>query len=83
MDTLITGILEYSTIGKNQIDVYDVDVDKLIDDILNIIQVPEHISITKTNLPIIKGDKYRLQQLFQNLIGNAIKYNDKDKVLLK
>ncbi|MWW23815.1 sensor histidine kinase [Algibacter lectus] len=77
MDTLITGILEYSTIGKNQIDVYDVDVDKLIDDIIKTIQVPEHISISKANLPILKGDKYRLQQLFQNLIGNAIKYNDK------
>ena len=25
----------------------------------------------------LKGDKYRLQQLFQNLIGNAISYNDK------
>lgn len=77
MDTLINGILEYSTIGKNQIEVYDVDLNNLIDNILNIIEVPEHISITKTNLPTIQGDKYRLQQLFQNLIGNAIKYNDK------
>ena len=77
MDTLITGILEYSTIGKNQIDVYDVDVDKLIEDIIKTTQVPENISISKANLPTVRGDKYRLQQLFQNLIGNAIKYNDK------
>lgn len=78
MDTLINGILEYSTIGKNQIEVYDVDINKLVDNILSIIQVPEHISITRSALPIIKGDKYRLQQLFQNLIGNAIAYNDKE-----
>ncbi|WP_299250628.1 ATP-binding protein [uncultured Lacinutrix sp.] len=77
MDTLISGILEYSTIGKNQIEVYDVDVNNLIEDILNSIQIPSHINITKSNLPITKGDKYRLQQLFQNLIGNAVKYNDK------
>jgi len=83
MDTLITGILEYSTIGKNQIEVYDVDTSKLIDDIINIIEVPEHINILKTNLPIIRGDKYRLQQLFQNLIGNAVKYNDKDQGIIK
>jgi signal transduction histidine kinase len=77
MDTLINGILEYSTIGKNQIDIYDVNLNNLIDNILEILQVPEHISITKTDLPVVRGDKYRLQQLFQNLIGNAIKYNDK------
>ena len=79
MDTLINGILEYSTIGKNQIEVYDVDLNNLIHNILTIIQVPKHITISKTNLPIIQGDKYRLQQLFQNLIGNAIAYNDKEK----
>lgn len=77
MDTLINGILEYSTIGKNQIDVYDVNLNNLINNIVSILQVPENISIIKTDLPIIRGDKYRLQQLFQNLIGNAIAYNDK------
>jgi signal transduction histidine kinase len=77
MDILIKGILDYSTIGKNRIEVYDVNTNKLIDNILDIIQIPKHITITKYDLPIIKGDKYRLQQLFQNLIGNAISYNDK------
>lgn len=79
MDTLINGILEYSTIGKNRIDIYNVDINKLIDEILNIINVPKHITIQKMKLPVVKGDKYRLQQLFQNLIGNAIAYNDKEK----
>jgi signal transduction histidine kinase len=78
MDTLINGILEYSTIGKLQIDVYDVNTDTLIDDILNSLQVPSRITVSKINLPVIKGDKYRLQQLFQNLIDNAIAHNDKD-----
>ncbi|SDG91553.1 sensor histidine kinase [Winogradskyella thalassocola] len=79
MDTLINGILEYSTIGKNQVEVYDVDLNNLIDTILTIIELPKHIKITKADLPIIQGDKYRLQQLFQNLIGNAIAYNNKAK----
>ncbi|WP_397364618.1 ATP-binding protein [Olleya sp. R77988] len=77
MDTLINGILEYSTIGKNQIEIYDVDINKLIIDIEKILQIPKHITLKTLNLPTIKGDKYRLQQLFQNLIGNAIIYNDK------
>lgn len=79
MDTLINGILEYSTIGKTSIDVYDVDLNLLTDDIIKIIEVPDHINIEKPSLPVIKGDKYRLQQLFQNLISNAIAYNDKDQ----
>ena len=32
---------------------------------------------------MVKGDKYRLQQLFQNLIDNAIKYNDKANGLIE
>ncbi|WP_142784567.1 sensor histidine kinase [Changchengzhania lutea] len=84
MDTLINGILEYSTIGKNQLERYDVDTNKLIDDILNIIEIPEHISIVKNGtFPVVKGDKYRLQQLFQSIIDNAIKYNDKASGLIE
>lgn len=79
MDALINGILEYSTIGKNRVEVYDVDTNKLIDDISESLQVPEHFSILKHHLPVIKADKYRLQQLFQNLITNAFNYNDKEK----
>ena len=79
MDALINGILEYSTIGKNKVEVYDVDTNKLIEDISESLHVPSYFSITKGDLPIIKGDKYRLQQLFQNLISNALNYNDKEK----
>ncbi|MUU78711.1 sensor histidine kinase [Winogradskyella endarachnes] len=83
MEALINGILEYSTIGKNQLEIYDVDLNNLINNILNIIETPQHISIKKSKLPIVKGDKYRLQQLFQNLIVNAITYNDKEKGLIE
>lgn len=79
MDALINGILEYSTIGKNKVEAYDVDTNKLIEDISESLHVPSHFSIIKSDLPIIKGDKYRLQQLFQNLISNALNYNDKEK----
>ncbi len=77
MDTLISGILEYSTIDKNQVDTYDVDINVLIDDTLSVLKIPEHIAIIRKFLPVVKGDRYRLQQLFQNLIDNAINFNDK------
>lgn len=83
MDTLIKGILEYSTIGKNRIEIYEMDTNKLMSDILNIIHIPDHITIIKNTLPKIQGDKYRLQQVFQNLIGNAIAYNNKEKGIVE
>ena len=80
MDMLISGILSYSTVNKGNEALYNVDLDKLVNDIVSIIKIPSHITINKTVvLPTIKGDKYRLQQIFQNLIENAIKYNDKEK----
>jgi len=79
MDTLINGILEYSTIGKTNVEIFNVDLNLLIDEILIMIQIPDNIEIEKSILPVIKGDKYRLQQLFQNLISNSIAYNDKEK----
>jgi signal transduction histidine kinase len=33
-------------------------------------------------LPRIKADKFRIQQLFQNLIGNAVNYIDKEQGLV-
>ena len=46
--------------------------------------ITSHINITIINkLPVVVGDKTKLQQLFQNLISNAIKFNDKEKGLIE
>jgi signal transduction histidine kinase len=82
MDALITGILDYSSIGKVITNNYDIDLNLLLDDVLSILRIPENFTITREKLPTIKGDKFRLQQVFQNLICNAIKYNDKEKGLI-
>lgn len=79
MDDLISGILEYSSVGKIRTENYDVDLNYVIKEILKFIIVPDHITINFDELPIIQGDKFRMQQVFQNLIFNAIKYNDKEK----
>lgn len=78
MDTLIQGILEYSTIGKAKKALYDIDLNILIEDILVTIDNPNDINIlVVSKLPVIKGDQHRLELLFYNLINNAIKFNDK------
>ena len=78
MDTLIQGILEYSTIGKIEKNRYNIDLNVLLDDLIVTIDNPEDIEISlQDNLPIIQGDQHRLELLFQHLIHNAIKFNDK------
>jgi light-regulated signal transduction histidine kinase (bacteriophytochrome) len=80
MDTLILGILEYSTIGKTEKNIYEVDLNILIDDILLAIDNPDDIKISIPNkLPVVKGDQHRLELLFHHLIHNSIKFNDKGK----
>ena len=78
MDQLIQGILTYSKIETTEVIKEKIDLNDLIGQIKNILYIPAHINITiNKQLPIIKSDKFRMQQLFQNLISNAINYNDK------
>ena len=80
MEKLINGILVYSSLDDEEVELYDIDLNILIDEILAMLHVPEHISINIINkLPVIRGDKFRLLRLFQSLIHNAILYNDKAK----
>ena len=80
MDLLIKGILNYSSIDKQEMDDRNIDLNILIDEILRTINIPNHITIElKNQMPKVFGNDFRFKQLFQNLIQNAIKYNDKEK----
>jgi len=84
MESLITDILSYSSIDFDISESQKVDINTVIDDVKQILFIPKHISITvKNELPILYGERAKFQQLFQNLIGNAIKFNDKEKGLIE
>ncbi len=79
MDLLIKGILVYSSVEKQEVEDRIIDLNILIDEVVRTIHVPNHITFTVINiLPKVFGNQYRFKQLFQNLIQNAIKYNDKE-----
>lgn len=83
MEALINGILEYSTIDKSLVKTYDVDLNFLVSDLLKTMYIPNRVQVNiKNRLPVVKGDNLRFRQLFQNLIGNAIKYNDKENGII-
>lgn len=84
MESLISNILEYSSINSNTKEKEEkVNLNSLIEELKTVLFVPENISINiLNNLPIVKGDKTKFQQLFQNLIGNAIKFIDKENGII-
>ena len=84
MEQLISDVLEYSSIVGDANTLSDVDLNNVMDDIITLLHFPEHIHCTVIKpLPTIRVDRVKIQQLFQNLISNAVNYSDKGKGLIE
>lgn len=80
MEQLISDVLEYSSVGSENSKNEDINTNDLVKDLIKILYIPDHIEVkVHDKLPVIYGDKTKLQQLFQNLISNAVKFIDKPK----
>jgi len=89
MYTLIQDVLEYSRVNNQSMTGWEKEVDLneiLASVIYNIDSDIKHNNavIQTCPLPVVKGSRVHLLQLFQNLISNGIKYNKNSlpKVLL-
>jgi len=83
MDNIISGMLEYTTIGKRDINFSKVNLNLIVKDIIDSLEDTDGINFKLEDLPTVEGDNHRLKQIFQNLIINAIKYNDKPVIDIK
>ena len=73
MDSLIDGILKHATIDSVDEKVRDVDLNRLIKEIERTVYVPDSVKIKiKGSLPTLHTGKYRIEQLFKNILTNAI-----------
>lgn len=81
MKALIHDLLHYSGVGTVNVEKKSVDMNSVLDDILALYK-DRNIELRKENLPIIAADKTEMTQLLQNLIGNALKYNTNNKLIL-
>ncbi|MBQ0909163.1 HAMP domain-containing histidine kinase [Flavobacterium sp. F-328] len=80
MDLLIKGILNYSEVQNKDSLTRWIDLNLILEDITRLYS-EEHITIKfDTILPLVWGNDVRFMQLFQNLIQNAIKYNNKQHI---
>jgi PAS domain S-box-containing protein len=84
MEALINGILDYSKAGKNKGEFVSFDTRQLLKETFDLIGPPDNCKIeVNYNLPILNTDKIKLQQVFMNVVNNAIKYNDKKEIKIK
>jgi signal transduction histidine kinase len=78
MQTLIQDLLQFSRLGTRGKPLAQVDCEEVLSETLRILELSireRHALVTHDPLPQVSADRAQLVQLFQNLIGNAIKYS--------
>ncbi len=84
MNTLIADLLELARIGSVTGQSVEVHIKELLDDIkqeFSLTIESRNVDLSYADVfPIVFCDIQRLRQVLQNLISNAIKYNDKEEV---
>jgi len=77
MEALINGLLDYARIS-HKTPAEKVDINALVHDIADSI-VPRSFRLDIDNLPTIHTERLKLEQVFANLISNAVKYIQHDE----
>ena len=78
MQQLILDLLAFSRVGTNKIDLARISSQNALDcALVNLGGALEDSGavVTSDHLPVVRADQMQLVQLFQNLVGNAIKYH--------
>lgn len=77
MDSLLSGLLRLSRLGRAELKCEGLNMNKLMSDIVSSFEFQAKesgIKIDISILPSCNGDESQINQVFFNLIGNAVKY---------
>ena len=76
MENLIDGLLQYARVGSKNAPVETVDVHQLLKEVIDSLDPPPEFAIAIVGkMPIINTQRLYLEQVFSNLISNAIKHH--------
>lgn len=81
METLINSLLHFSRLGRNELIMQSINLHEIVQQAIATLSIARPQSEVEFRipqpLPMIKCDRAQVNELFTNLISNAIKYNDK------
>ncbi len=78
MQTLIQDLLAFSRAGRQGLEMADADTSTLVQQALLNLQTAQNetgAKVTWDALPVLPGNAAQLRQVFQNLLGNALKFH--------
>ena len=81
MENFIKNLLQYSRVTIKAKPFEPVDLNEVVKEVMDDLEIRIHetkAEITTEKLPIIDADYLQMRQLFQNIIGNSIKYHRTD-----
>ncbi len=82
MQRLINDLLQYSRVGTRGKELVPTDTGKVFEAALanlGVVLEESAAKVTADELPVVMGDNVQLVQLFQNLIGNAVKFRREEE----
>ena len=81
MEGFINDLLKFSRISRVAFEMKEIKIDDIVKESLAILQITLEKGNVKVDiprpLPAVECDNYQIAEVFQNLISNAVKYNDK------
>ncbi|MGE5412280.1 MAG: ATP-binding protein [Clostridiales bacterium] len=86
MQTLISNLLRYASLDKERKPFKPVDTNAIVQKVVRIFHSEikkKNAVVVYYNLPEIISDPVQLEQLFQNLIGNALKFTNQERPEIK
>lgn len=83
LESLLEGILEYSRVGRDHHKPEMVDTRELVSEVSEYLSPPDGCEIEILgDMPTFSTEKPPFEQVFRNLIGNAIKHRDRDDICI-
>jgi signal transduction histidine kinase len=80
MEQLLEDLLAYSRVGRLESPVEQLSLADVVTEAIDLVNVPEACTVSVTGtMPSLTSRRVPLRQVIQNLISNAVKYNDKDR----